>query len=320
MADEKVLAAQRWVNATYNNVPGYARCPEDGKTGWITMYSLTMGLQHELGISPVVANFGDGTLAKVTELGTIGVGWRKNTNIVKIIRHGLFCKGYWGGDTAVAEFDTVAAAAVDKMKENMGLPQDGGVVQPKVLKAILNMAAYITVAGGTDKIRSIQQWLNKNYWTKKTFSIGPADGIYSRDVQQSLMKAIQLAVGIAEADATGNFGPGTQAGIRAHPVGPGSSGLFVQLFSAACVFNEPVPGYGEPNGRTHFTDSWDDDVEGWVRAFQAFSQLPVTGKGDYTTWAQLLVSMGDTERDANASDTAYTITPSRGARMYDDKY
>jgi peptidoglycan hydrolase-like protein with peptidoglycan-binding domain len=320
MADEKVLAAQKWVNATYGKVSGYAKCPEDGKTGWSTMYALTMGLQHELGISPVVASFGDGTLAKVTALGTIGIGWRKNTNIVKIIRHALFCKGYWGGDTAVAEFDTDAAAAVDKMKENMGLPTDGGVVQAKVLKAILNMDAYITVAGGTDKIRSIQQWLNKNYWKKKTFFIGPADGIYSRDVQQSLMKAIQLAVGIAEADANGNFGPGTQTGIKAHTVGPGSSGLFVQLFSAACVFNEPVPGYGEPDAATHFTDSWDGDVEGWVKAFQTFSQLPVTGKGDYTTWAQLLVSMGDPDRPVTASDTAYTITPSRGARMYADGY
>ncbi|WP_030419380.1 glycoside hydrolase domain-containing protein [Streptomyces sp. NRRL F-5065] len=320
MADEKVLAAQRWVNATYGNVPGYAKCPEDGKTGWATMYSLTMGLQYELGISPVVANFGDGTLDKVTALGTIGIGWKKNANIVKIIRHGLFCKGYWGGDTAVAEFDSAAAAAVDKMKENMGLPQDGGVVQARVFKAILNMDAYITVAGGTDKVRSIQQWLNRNYWTKKTFSIGPTDGIYSRDVQQSLMKAIQFAVGIAEADANGNFGPGTQAGIKAHTVGPGSSGLFVQLFSAACVFNEPVPGYGEPNGRTHFTDSWDADIQGWVKAFQTFSQLPVTEKGDYTTWAQLLVSMGDPDRNVTASDTAYTITPSRGARMYADGY
>ncbi|MFC9678468.1 hypothetical protein [Streptomyces sp. NPDC056948] len=61
-----------------------------------------MGLQHELGISPVVANFGAGTLAKVQALGTIGIGWQKNKNIVKILRHALFCKGYWGGDTAVA--------------------------------------------------------------------------------------------------------------------------------------------------------------------------------------------------------------------------
>lgn len=323
MADEKVLAAQKWVNATYRNVTGYAACPEDGKTGWATMYSLTMGLQHELGISPVLANFGNGTLAALTALGNIGLDWQRNTDIVKIIRHGLFCKGYWGGDTEVARFDPDAASSVDLMKENMGLPRDGGVVQPKVFKAILNMDAYVVLAGGEDKVRSIQQWLNGRYWTRSTITIGPTDGHYSRDVQQTLMKAIQIEVGIPEDQATGNFGAGTQAGLRAHPVGPGSSGIFMQLFSAACVFNEPLNSGKEDDRRTHFTDSWDSDIAGWVNNFQAFSAFDAgerSGVGDYLTWAQLLVSMGDPDRAATGSDTAYTITPSRAARMYADGY
>ncbi|MEU3983940.1 glycoside hydrolase domain-containing protein [Streptomyces sp. NPDC026672] len=322
MADEKVLAAQKWVNATYGTVSGYVRCPEDGRTGWATMYSLTMGLQRELGISPVVANFGAGTLSKLAALGTIGIGWNKNKNIVTILRHGLFCKGYWGGDTGVESYDPVAASSVDQLKGNMGLAQDGGVVQAKVFKAILNMDAYVVLAGGTDKVRSIQQWLNGRYWSRSNFSVGPADGHYSRDVQQALMKAIQLELGIPEDQATGNFGDGTKAGLRSHTVGPGSSGIFMQLFSAACVFNEPVPSAPEDDQRTHFTDGWDSDVEGWVRGFQEFSAFPspVSGRGDYQTWAQLLVSMGDPDRPADASDTAYTITPSRGARMYADGY
>ena len=44
--DERVLDAQRWVNATYSGIAGYDRCPENGKTNWATMYSLTQGLQH----------------------------------------------------------------------------------------------------------------------------------------------------------------------------------------------------------------------------------------------------------------------------------
>ncbi|WP_328932716.1 MULTISPECIES: glycoside hydrolase domain-containing protein [unclassified Streptomyces] len=325
MADEKVLAAQKWVNSTYSGVSGYARCPEDGNTGWATMYSLIMGLQHELGISPVVASFGDGTLSKVTALGSIGIGWNANENVVKIIRHGLFCKGYWGGDTSVSSFDTAAASSVNQMKSNMGITQDGGVVQAKVFKAILNMDAYVVVAGGTEKVRTIQQWLNGRYWGKSTFSIGPTDGNYSRDVQQALMKAIQIEIGIPESQATGNFGAGTQAGLRAHPVGPGSSGIFMQLFSAACVFNEPVASALEDDQRTHFTDAWDSDIEGWIRGFQKFSALTdsdgkVSGVGDYPTWAQLLVSMGDPDRKVTASDTAYAITLSRGQRMYADGY
>lgn len=92
--DQKVLDAQQWANATYGAVPGYQRCPEDGHTGWSTMFALTMGLQHELGISPVVASFGPTTMAKVQALGDIGFGWNANANIVRIIQHGLFCKGY----------------------------------------------------------------------------------------------------------------------------------------------------------------------------------------------------------------------------------
>lgn len=92
--DEKVLDAQKWVNATYAGVSGCTACPETGRTGWATMNSLIMGLQHELGISPVVAGFGPGTLAKLQAIGDIGFGWKANGNIVRIIQHGLFCKGY----------------------------------------------------------------------------------------------------------------------------------------------------------------------------------------------------------------------------------
>jgi len=137
------------------------------------------------------------------------------------------------------------------------------------------------------------------------------------------MKAIQIESGIPEDQATGSFGPGTQAGLKAHTMGPGSSGIFMQLFSAACVFNEPIMSAPTDDQRTHFTDSWDSDIAGWVRNFQqfsAFSTAEQTGVGDYPTWAQLLVSMGDPDRAATGSDTAYTITPSRGQRMFADKY
>ena len=90
--DPKVREAQQWVNATYGQVAGYVRCPENGLTGWSTMYSLTMGLQHELGISPVVASFGPTTMAKLGALlkpnGEMGIGWNKNSNIVRILQHG----------------------------------------------------------------------------------------------------------------------------------------------------------------------------------------------------------------------------------------
>ncbi|MGW5650971.1 glycoside hydrolase domain-containing protein [Streptomyces humi] len=316
MADEKVLDAQKWVNATYGSVSGYVRCPETGVTGWATMYSLTMGLQHELGISPVVANFGAGTLAKLAAYGNVGPN-DPNKNILTIVKHALFCKGYWG-DNGAGSF---SAESLVEMKSDMGLggSADPGFVQPKVFKALLTMDAYVLLSGGSDKVRGIQQWLNGRYFGKSTFYVGPCDGHYSRDVQQALMKAIQYELGIPEDQVTGNFGAGTQAGLKNHPVSEGGSGIFVQLFSAACVFNEPVL-YGGSTYVTSFKSTFDESLTTWVRAFQGFSMLDVTGVGNYQTWAQLLVSTGDPERSVQACDTRFTITASRAKALYESGY
>ncbi|MFI1864708.1 glycoside hydrolase domain-containing protein [Streptomyces jumonjinensis] len=315
MADEQVLRAQKWVNLTYGSVSGYVRCPETGNTGWSTMNSLIMGLQHELGISPVVASFGATTYAKFAALGDIGFGWEQNRNIVSILEFGLWCKGYWAVEPgSEGWFTGVTRAAVEKLRGEMGIG-GSGVINAKIAKAILNMDAYVIVAGGSDKIRSIQQWLNGRYWSRSEFNIGPCDGIYSRDVQKSLMYAIQYELGLTP---TGNFGPATQAGLRANTVGTGSSGIFMQLFSAACVFNEPTPRANNP--RTSFISSWNGSIEAWVKDFQTFSKLSVTSRGDYQTWAQLLVSMGDPDRDATGSDTRYEITASRAKWLFDNKY
>ncbi|MFE0171112.1 glycoside hydrolase domain-containing protein [Streptomyces sp. NPDC059002] len=319
MADEKVLEAQRWVNATYGGVAGYERCPETGRTGWSTMNALIMGLQHELGISPVVAGFGPTTLAKVAALGEIGFGWDKNRNIVAILQHGLFCKGYWAVEPeSYGWYTGVTRQAVKDLRANMGIPEGEGTVSAKIFKCILNMDAYVVVAGGTDKIRGIQQWLNGRYWQKDAYGIGPCDGIYSRDVQKSLMIAIQYVLGIASPN--GNFGPATQAGLRANNLGPGSTGVFVELFSAACVFNEPIGDY-----RTNQRDTYDGALTDYVKAFQRFSQISKEGeanygRGDYTTWAQLLVSMGDADRPASASDTRFEITASRAKWLHANGY
>ncbi|MFF9894623.1 glycoside hydrolase domain-containing protein [Streptomyces longispororuber] len=314
---------------TYGSVSGYARCPEDGKTGWATMNALTMGLQHELGISPVVASFGPTTMSKLQALGDIGFGWDKNSNIVRIIQHGLFCKGYWGSNENYGGFGVFTVEAVKKLRVHMGLPDggmgtDGGSVTPKIFKCILNMDAYIVVPGGTEKIRNIQQWLNSRYWQRDAYSIGPCDGFYSRDVQKSLVIAIQYELGLAP---NGNFGPGTQDGLRAHPVREGNSGIFVELFTAACVFNEPVilRGLNDTEVRTTFKSDFDSKTRAFVEYFQKFSQLYGSrdanyGVGDYDTWAQLLVSMGNPDRAATGSDTRFEITASRARWLYDNKY
>ena len=158
MADEKVLAAQKWVNATYANVPGYAKCPEDGSTGWSTMFSLTMALQAELAMAPLVASFGPGTLSELAKRGGIGPN-ESNVNIKKIIEHALFCKGYWGGDGS-GSYGAATDKSVRALKNDAGVDASNGLVQPKIFKALLSMDAYVSVTGGTDTVRAVQRRLN----------------------------------------------------------------------------------------------------------------------------------------------------------------
>ncbi|MDQ0405029.1 MULTISPECIES: glycoside hydrolase domain-containing protein [unclassified Streptomyces] len=317
--DQQVLRAQKWVNEKYGSVAGYQRCPEDGRTGWSTMYSLTMGLQHELGISPVVASFGPGTYSRVEALGDIGFGWEENRDLLACIQFGMWCKGYWAVEPeSEGWFTGVTREAVKELRSNMGLPEGDGVLNVKIIKAILNMDAYVVVAGGSEEVQGIQRWLNGRYWDRSAYSIGPADGIYSRDVQKSLMVALQYELGIAAPN--GNYGPATQAGLRSHPVAQGDSGTLVQIFSAACVFNSPTYDDELNAIPTAWRSSFDDKLAEWVRAFQKFNKLEVNGDGDFQTWSQLLVSMGDPDRPATGSDTRYEITPSRAKWLKDNKY
>ncbi|MFF2192313.1 glycoside hydrolase domain-containing protein [Streptomyces sp. NPDC058157] len=313
--DKKVLEAQQWVNKTYAGKAGYNPCPENGQTGWSTMLSLTRALQIELGIATPSDSFGPTTEAKLAALGPVKDGFA-NRNIIQIVQHALFCKGYWGGEGGV--FGLATQKAVMQMKDNMGLTKGGPDVEPKFFKALLTLDAYVVVSSGTDKVREIQRWLNGRYSNRSSFNIGPADGIYSRDVQKSLMRALQYEFGVSDDSASGNFGPTTQAGLKAHQVGKGDSGIFVQLFSAACVFNDLK--YVE-NKETHyakFTSSYDDNLRKAVEQFQNFSAFPKEnkdGRANYDTWCQLLVSMGNPDRPVTACDTRFTITASRAKAL-----
>jgi peptidoglycan hydrolase-like protein with peptidoglycan-binding domain len=302
--DSRVLAAQLWVNATYGDVDGYEPCPVDGKTGWLTMYSLTMALQHELGIASLSANFGPTTLSWLTTRGGIPFT-EQNTNLIRILQHGCFCKGYDPGEPN-GVFQQATKNAIGALMSDAGVGSLASAVKPKVVKALLTMDAYVVVMNGTAAVRGIQQWLNGKYWGRRDFYIIPCDGNFSRDVQKAMLIAIQFELGMTDDQATGAFGPGTQAGLRAHEVAVGSTGVWVQLFSASMVFNH----YGAS------TSTFSATLESAVRQFQGFSMLTQNGRGDFATWAQLLVSTGDPSRPGTAADCITTITPQRAQALY----
>ncbi|ONK10562.1 putative peptidoglycan binding domain protein [Streptomyces sp. MP131-18] len=307
--DEKVLAAQRWVNATYGNVSGYNRCPENGTTGWATMYSLTRALQHELGITALSDNFGPTTLSRLASRGAIGPNEPK-ANIRIIVQHALFCKGYWGGDGR-GTWDILTQDAVYDLKQNAGLSDTTTVVQPKVFKALLTMDAYVLTPGGSDVVRSIQRWLNGRFFHRSQFFLMPCDGHYSRDVQKALIFGIQYEIGMSDDVANGVFGPGTQAGLRENTLAQGDSGVFVRLFRAGMVFND---------ASQTFNDSFDAALAEDVLEFQGFSQLALNGRADFATWAQLLVSTGDPTRPAIGSDAITSVTPDRARTLIAQGY
>ncbi|MFC9426771.1 glycoside hydrolase domain-containing protein [Streptomyces sp. NPDC056987] len=308
MADEMVRKAQQFINGVYGGKLGIDRIPETGATGWTTMFALTRALQYELGITGLSDTFGPTTLSTLqSKYPTLNSATVPSENFTKIIQSGLYCKGYDGGDID-GTYNSRVAASVTKLKQDMGVDfvHPGGSLVPKVFKGLLNMDAYVTVNGGSDTIRAVQRWLNGAYINRRDFFVIPADGHHSRDVAKSMLFAVQYELGMADGTANGVFGPGTQSGLRSHTVSTGSSGPWVQLFSAGMVLNQrPVA----------FTSTFTSALASAVSSFQSFVKLPVTGTGDFSTWASLLVSYGDQSRNGEACDGVTLITPARAATL-----
>ena len=310
MADELVLQAQRFLNRTYSNGTklGISKVPEDGQTGWTTMYALTRALQYEMGLTTLSDTFGPTTLSTLqAKYPVLNASTSPSWAFTCIIQSALYCKGYDGGGID-GIYSSRVQASVQQMKQDMGVSGalPGGSLEPKVFKALLTMDAYVTVNNGSSAIRSIQQWLNGRYLNRRDYYIIPCDGHHSRDVARSMLFAVQYELGMADGTANGVFGPGTQAGLKANTVSVGNTTTWARLFTAAMILNKRD---GVPFG--NFTS----EVSGQVQHFQLFAKLPVTGVGDFQTWASLLVSYGDQTRRGEACDGVTKITPARAQAL-----
>lgn len=312
MADIAVLEVQQWLNATYGKVTGFDRVPETGKTGWSTMYALTKALQIELGISSLSNNFGAGTLSALSAHGIVGTG-EANVNIGRIVQGGLYAQGYnpYGFD---GDLGPSSMQAVHEIKSDMGLITGDGFT-PKELKGLLTMNAYSLLQDGTPEARLVQQWMNKTYLHRVDFQIIPCDGLYSRNVQKSLIYAIQYESGMSDSTANGNFGPGTREALRLQEnIGLGSvdsNNNFVKLSHAALIFNET---------QISFNGTFDSSDATETQHFQEFCGLTPTATVTYETWCSLLVSTGDPERPATALDTITPVTNARATVLRNHGY
>ncbi|QXE02278.1 glycoside hydrolase domain-containing protein [Terribacillus sp. DMT04] len=308
IGDQKVWETQNWLNGTYRGRQGYQVIDVNGRTGWSTMYALTRALQIELGIGTPVDSFGPTTLRLLNNMGPISKGFNENTNIVKIIQGGLYCKGYNpGGITGT--FGDNTSAAISRMKTDMGLTDPDGSMTAKVFKGLLTMDPYVLLSGGSILIRSIQQWMNRKYINRENFYFMPCDGFYSRNVQKSLVYAIQYEQGLSDSIANGNFGPTTRSNLPTLSVG--DTGDFVRLFQAAMIFNQ---------FDVSFDGAFTSAISSQVKNFQGFTKLNTTGIADYQTWCSLLVSTGDPTRKGTACDTITEINSLRAEALKDEGY
>lgn len=307
-----VQATQEWLNATYGQASWFEPIPPDrlGKTGWTTMFALTRALQYELDIdiNLISDSFGPTTTERFTvQVGVISATTKPN--IIKILQGALWCKGYTGGPLD-GTYSPQTQVGVSDSLQDMGFTTRLEV-DARVMKALLTMDAYVVVLGGSEEIRSVQQWMNRTYRDHVNYAIIPCDGHYSRYVQKMLVYAIQWALNVS--GANGNYGPGTRNAVRTNgTVQQGNSGRLTQLFIAALYFNKYNPG--------GFGNTFTAAVAAEVRKMQAFEHLPVTGKGDYATWSSLLVSNGDPLRPVTGIDTRFWITPEIAADLKANGY
>ncbi|MEC3842084.1 glycoside hydrolase domain-containing protein [Bacillus amyloliquefaciens] len=307
--DEMVLETQQWLNETYKGRHGYNKVPENGKTGWDTIYGLTRALQIELGISEPADNFGPTTQRLFKPLKKQAPD-SKPANMNYILQGALWCKGFNPGGFSGVFYENTESA-VKEFQKAAGLTKQDGIVTALIMKALLDMSAFRLVAGGDKRIRQIQQNLNRDY--NDYIGLMPCDGLYARDTNKALIYALQKEEGMSTSVANGFFGNGTTSLCPTLTPGDSRTG-FVLIVQYALYCNGEAFDPGEFDGK------YGVGVVSAVKAFQEFMCLPQTGYADMPTIKALLSSSGDTTRAASACDTATILTADTAQTLRENGY
>lgn len=307
IADEMILMTQKWLNKTYGKIDGFGSVPENGKTGWPTIYGLIRGLQVELGITSLVDSFGPTTSAYYDAQITPNWGNNLPKNVVYLIQGAFWCKGI-----SPSRFDGVYSQSLDEavklLKSEAGFPDGTGVLSGIWAKALFDMSAFVLVSNGDTKIRSMQQWLNQNY--SDYTGIMPCDGIYQRSSNEALIYALQAELGYSPDEATGSYGNGTTNAT--YTVSEGDSGNYVRIIQYGLFVN----GYYREGA---FDGIFSSYMGKEVLGFRVFMILPeYTEIADMTVIKGLLSSAGNTMRPAKGADTSTQLTPAMIQTLVDN--
>lgn len=300
MADEMVRNVQVWLNQTYT--PDLIGTVDtDGITGNTTVSALIKALQIELSVYPMDGVFGNDTLNKLVTLSDTTPEDTYNTleHVIYILQGALYCKGY-NPSGLDGVYGNGLKNAIVNFKTDSGLANPGGSTEPKIFKALLNTDGFVLSSKGDSKIRTIQQSLNKNYYSY--MDLIPTNGIKDRKMSKALILALQVEEQktVSSIVIDGIWGNDT---FNNCPIlkryGTVSNKQFVYLLQYALYFN----GY-DPNG---FDGGFGAGVESAVKKFQTFVGLTSDGSVGKQTWASLMISYGDKTRVGKACDTAHVI-------------
>ncbi|MDN7146643.1 DUF1906 domain-containing protein [Liquorilactobacillus mali] len=307
--DQMVLETQQWLNKTYGGVSGFGSVTEDGLTGWGTVYGLTRALQHELGITGLVNNFGPTSKQLFNNIAsTIVVGY--TGNIAYIIQGGFWCKGITPGEFD-GKFSADTASAVTTMKTKAGLADTSSSVDGNFMAALLNMSSFDLLAAGDAKVREMQQQLNHDYLAYT--GILPCDGIYQRDTNSALIYALQAEEKISTSVATGAYGATTKKDTPT--VKEGTTNNFVRILQwGLYVNNKAYTGA--------FDGVYDSAVVAAVKDFEETMALDSTDgtSAGVDIFMSLLTSAGNPDRSAIACDTSYQLNATRVATLKNAGY
>ena len=294
--DEAVLRAQKWVNENYLEKNGYTAISEDGITGQNTVKALIIALQIEIGVSSPNGTFGPATTSLCPTLSKdVNAA---ASNIVKILQHGMFFKGY-STKSVTGIFGDNTENAVKSVQSDAGLSADG-IVTPLIFKTVLNTDPLILASDGDAQIRYIQQQLNNRY--NQYFGIIPCNGKYERNTNKALIYALQAEEGLNTSTANGSFGPTTQRLCPVVTIDNASSyPAFVKILKYALKCNGME--------LSTFDDTFNEEVKSAINNFQNFVSLPNNGGvADLNVWMSLLTSKGNPERPVTGCDCATVIT------------
>lgn len=297
IGDPWVLEVQKWLNKTYGNVSGFGSVPENGKTGWPTVYGIIRGVQHELGITSLADNFGPTTQRlwneKVPQLLVNG----KKHNIIQLIEGAFRCKGL-GQGSFKNTYDVNTDYAIKQLKSLAGFENPNNQFTDIWAKALFDMSAFTLVSGGNRKVQEVQKYLNRKYYPYT--GILPCDGIYQRETNKALIYGLQAEMGMSTSQANGFFGPGTTTQCPTLSASQGTSAN-IYLLQAALIVND------EYNGA--LTGQWTSEVSNAVIHFRNFMKIGNTSSSvaDMPVIKALLTTTGDINRPTSACDTSMQI-------------